>query len=202
MEEFILIEKMPFKVNNHNGTVSTNNKYDTPHSYYGMPAIEVRGENTLFWSKNGNIHNDNDCAGAIKALKSRIFSREYNHVSWCVNGKFHRNVDKPSIITTKGAMIWCKKGKIHRENDKPAVISNFDGYKAWKINGKFYERDNDKPNLIIGDNLFWIGYSEKTNTEITIKHEHKNKLDNFIAKKSIPFGIAFGVVIFLLITFA
>ena len=64
---------------------------------------------------------------------------------WWVNGKCHRENDKPAIEWVYGGKEWYVNGKLHRENDKPA-FEGANGNKSWYVNGKLH-RENDKPAL-------------------------------------------------------
>ena len=66
-----------------------------------------------------------------------------NYTSYELNGKRHRENDKPAIEWADGYKEWWVNGKLHRENDKPA-IEYADVYKSWYVNGKRH-RGNDKP---------------------------------------------------------
>ena len=52
---------------------------------------------------------------------------------WFINGKCHRDNDKPAIIYKNGRQEWNINGECHRLY-KPAVIYA-DGRQEWNING-------------------------------------------------------------------
>ena len=62
---------------------------------------------------------------------------------WELNGKNHREGDKPAIEGANGYKAWWLNGSLHREGDKPAV-EGADGTKEWFKNGKRH-REGDKP---------------------------------------------------------
>ena len=63
--------------------------------------------------------------------------------SWWYKGELHRENDKPSVEWPAGRKDWYRKGQRHRENDKPAY-EDVDGTKEWWYNGQRH-RENDKP---------------------------------------------------------
>ena len=201
MERIILIEKVTYSFDEEYHSLTTKNKYNEGHSFYGMPALELREESTLFWLKNGRVHNDIEQVATIKSINSILFNGIYQHLAWSVNGNYHRDSDKPSIITTEGTMLWFKRGKIHRDFDKPAVICNAQKIKAWYKNDYLYKRDGNKPNLIIGDSLFWIEMNEDKNEFVIKKHKHKNKIDNLLQNKGVIITFSISIVIYLIIFF-
>lgn len=66
------------------------------------------------------------------------------HRIWRVNGKLHRNNDKPAWVTyyTTGEVkyqLWCQNDNIHRENNAAVIGYQTNGvikYKSWYKNGK------------------------------------------------------------------
>ena len=88
---------------------------------------------------------------------------QYGIQRWYLNGKLHRDNDKPAIIYQNGTQYWYFNGKIHRDNDKPAIISEA-GYKEWLFNGKPH-RENGPAIIHPDGNKFWClnnkSYSEE-----------------------------------------
>jgi hypothetical protein len=196
MESMILIEKAPHSIDENARQISTYNEFDELHSYNKMPALEVFSEHTLFWAKEGALHSYDDMPSAIRSLNSLLFNRNFFHLEWSKNGLRHRENDKPAIIGNDGTMAWYIDGKLHRNNDKPALIGERDGtsIKVWAING-FISRAGGKPNLIIGDNLFWIELNMQTRVYSIIKYEKDSKvLHNYIMKNLFKFGIAITLI--------
>ncbi len=68
---------------------------------------------------------------------------------WYVNGKLHREADKPAVEHADGSKEWWVNGKKHRDNDLPAV-EWVSGYKAWYIKGKRH-RGADLPAIEYSD---------------------------------------------------
>jgi hypothetical protein len=68
---------------------------------------------------------------------------------WTVNGKMHRDGDKPALIYPGGTSCWFKYGELHRDGDKPAIIFA-DGSRNWYKHGKRH-RDGDEPAIIYAD---------------------------------------------------
>lgn len=54
---------------------------------------------------------------------------------WFKDGVFHRDGDKPAIITWNGTKYYYKNGKLHRDGLKPAVDEPR-GIKIWFKNGQ------------------------------------------------------------------
>ena len=50
-------------------------------------------------------------------------------------GHFHRDNDKPAIISDMGSRHWYQHGKIHRDGGKPAIIY-CNGEKMWYQYGR------------------------------------------------------------------
>ena len=90
------------------------------------PKKTVRFEN-----KKSTIHRD-DGGPAI------LCSDGYK--AWVVNGKRHRDGDKPAIEDKYGKEWWVN-GIRHRANNKPALIMRAGEYKEWWVNGE-YKRSN------------------------------------------------------------
>jgi len=55
-------------------------------------------------------------------------------------GCFHRDNDKPALITKMGSYHWYYHGIRHRENNKPASIY-FNGEKEYYKNGIFIKQN-------------------------------------------------------------
>ena len=66
---------------------------------------------------------------------TRVTVDIYGTQVWRVNGKLHREGDKPAVIHPSGTQMWYVNGNVHREGDKPAVI-NTDGTQMWVVNGR------------------------------------------------------------------
>lgn len=58
---------------------------------------------------------------------------------WYLNGKLHRDNDKPAYICVDGRKAWFQDGMLHRENG-PAEISPR-GRLAYYKNGKLHRKD-------------------------------------------------------------
>ena len=76
--------------------------------------------------------------------------------SWYCKGQLHRDNDKPAYEDVDGEKIWFYNGQRHRENDKPA-IEKADGTKMWYYNDA-YHRENDKPAIEYADGMknWWL----------------------------------------------
>jgi hypothetical protein len=53
---------------------------------------------------------------------------------WCVNGRLHRERDRPAIITAGGDSQWWVNGRQHRGGSQPAVLHS-DGSAEWWFQG-------------------------------------------------------------------
>ena len=80
---------------------------------------------------------------------------------WYLNGKLHREDDRPAVVSVDGTKEWwvdgkCQRsvsangdkawylnGRLHRDGDKPAY-ERADGLKEWWVNGERH-REGDKP---------------------------------------------------------
>lgn len=54
---------------------------------------------------------------------------------WWIDGKRHRDDDLPAIIWPEGAYAWYQNNRRHRDHDLPAMIS-IDDYCSWWQNGR------------------------------------------------------------------
>jgi hypothetical protein len=71
----------------------------------------------------------------------------YNYI---IDGKRHRDGDKPAVIDCYGSQIWYKNGLIHRDMDRPAILDCFNRTKIWVYMGT-YHRDGDEPAVLLLD---------------------------------------------------
>jgi hypothetical protein len=110
-----------------------------------IPYIEEKVGNTIFRSKLGRLHSEND--------KPAMDNNEHGEQLWYRNGKLHRAADLPARVqkrwnaTTKqvdSLQDWYRDGLRHREKDKPASIDSRTGRSEYVVNGKLH-RDNDLP---------------------------------------------------------
>jgi hypothetical protein len=53
--------------------------------------------------------------------------------AWFINGKHHRDGDRPAIIKENCYQAWYYDGKCHRDGDNPALV-NTNGDKSWYKN--------------------------------------------------------------------
>lgn len=60
---------------------------------------------------------------------------------WYVNGKLHRDNDKPAVEYADGTKEWWVDGKRHRDNDMPAV-ERTNGDNEWWVDGWTARRTN------------------------------------------------------------
>jgi hypothetical protein len=67
--------------------------------------------------------------------------------------KLNHGIKWNNIKNNTGDKYWYINGKIHRENDKPA-IELIDGEKFWYINGKFIKQNHDSNGIIHNDKFF------------------------------------------------
>ena len=91
------------------------------------------------------------CNDASPEVKSYLIENRIPHYihtntpeqrkEWYINGKRHRDDDKPAIVNHDGSQSWYQNGKPHREGDLPAAIFA-DGNKYWYINGNLYKYIN------------------------------------------------------------
>ena len=81
-------------------------------------------------------------ARIIESMTKREVEDEGN-ILYYLDGKLHRENDKPAVEYSDGTKEWYRKGQLHRENDNPA-IEWADGTKMWYRKGKRH-RENDKP---------------------------------------------------------
>ena len=81
---------------------------------------------------------------------------ELRTVSYYLDGKLHRENDKPAVERADGTKEWWYNGRLHRENDKPA-IECADGSKYWFYRGKLH-RENDNPAIVEADGTkeWWL----------------------------------------------
>ena len=73
-------------------------------------------------------------ARIIESMTKREVEDEGN-ILYYLDGKLHRENDKPAVEYSDGTKEWYRKGQLHRENDKPAVEWS-DGMKEWWLNGE------------------------------------------------------------------
>ena len=56
---------------------------------------------------------------------------------WYLNGVFHREGNKPSLVFPDGEQRWYINGKLHREDGPAIVYSNRSNRRpSWFLNGK------------------------------------------------------------------
>jgi hypothetical protein len=75
--------------------------------------------------------------------------------SWLLDGKLHREHDRPALISNSGAREWRRYGHLHRDHNRPAYIVG--GLLEWYRDGR-YHRDNDRPahiNANDGDRVWY-----------------------------------------------
>jgi hypothetical protein len=82
--------------------------------------------------------------------------KDENRTNWYVNGKIHRDNDRPAIEYADGYKAWFINGRRHRDYDLPAV-EHPTGTKEWYVNGRLH-RDNDKPAVerSNGNKEWWV----------------------------------------------
>lgn len=66
---------------------------------------------------------------------------------WRIDGRLHREGDKPAAVGIDGFQAWLFDGQFHRAADKPAIISQ-DGSMEWYVNGTRC-RSMGKPALVM-----------------------------------------------------
>jgi hypothetical protein len=77
-------------------------------------------------------------------------------VAHYLDGKLHREGDKPAVIERKQMNEYWLHGELHREGDKPAVIWANGTVEHYQRGRK--HRDGDKPAVIYlnGDVQYWL----------------------------------------------
>lgn len=75
---------------------------------------------------------------------------------WTLNGKMHRDGDKPAFVKKDAVAIWYQHGEIHRDQDKPAYV-HASGTKEW-YHFSDRHRDDDEPAVIKADGTreYWL----------------------------------------------
>ena len=82
-----------------------------------------------------------------QAAKLAICEVDYNgNKRWSLDGKRHRDGDKPAVKYNTGTRIWYWHGELHREGDAPAAVWS-DGSVSYYRHGRRH-RDNDEPAVI------------------------------------------------------
>lgn len=90
-------------------------------------------------------------------------------IKWFLNGKLHREGDKPALLFKNGTKEWYIKGQKHRANDKPAVV-RINGDKEWYFKGKRH-RANGLPAVITKSNSEYFEHGRKLNfQEVRFKY--------------------------------
>jgi len=87
--------------------------------------------------------------GNGKRIDYEYENQKIYKTTYTLNGKKHRDGDKPAIETASGNKVWYKNGKQHRDGDKPAIEYAY-GHKLWYQYGKRH-RDGDKPAVEYAD---------------------------------------------------
>ena len=79
------------------------------------------------------------------------YNKQFDRTTYRLpNGKLHREGDLPADYNKYYEAYWID-GKQHRDNDKPAYITN-DGYSAWWNRGK-RKRSQQKPCVITSEGI-------------------------------------------------
>lgn len=91
-------------------------------------------------------------------------------IKWFLNGKLHREGDRPALLFKNGTKEWYLNGKKHRKNDKPAVIRH-NGDKEWYIEGVRH-RANGLPAIISKNKFFYFENGKELNKE-EVKFKYK-----------------------------
>lgn len=112
----------------------------------GLIIVQNEGRDFMFLNEKKQLHRDGDkpalirfdyapsnykldSKGGIKEVHRLIEDPHMKcHVEYHVNGKLHRDGDKPAVINKlrfldeKVILKWYRKGELHRDGDKPAII--------------------------------------------------------------------------------
>jgi hypothetical protein len=107
------------------------------------------GYGKIEWIKDKKYHRLLDQPAIIRYNSE---TREIYCQEWFVEGKRHRDNNKPAYISS-GIMKWYKNGLLHTDDDSPAIID--ESYEnspiyAWYKKGHL-NRNNDKPAIIRKD---------------------------------------------------
>ena len=88
-----------------------------------------------------------------RLLTGHVYDENTGRETWFINGKLHRDQDKPAFIwysvskkSNQKSKYWYQNGELHREGDQPAVITSA-GTQEWYKHGKRH-RDGDNPAVI------------------------------------------------------
>ena len=159
-----------------NGDVKTylNNKL---HSFDDEPSYVSADGTIKKWSKNGQLHRDNDLPSSIVTkIYTTINNKEVTSITeqWYIDGNPQREKDKPTryqkdvyrnfytpseITYVKEISEWHNKNSYrHRDGDKPAYVEKDFYYKEGKITRttvteKWFQndkkhRDEDEPAFV------------------------------------------------------
>jgi len=94
----------------------------------GMSPVEKRII-TKMWLDSSKIECEEEFVGGYNP-------HDLSVKTWTMNGKHHREGDKPASIYSDGSKAWYKNGLRHRNGDRPAAVSN--ERKAWYCHGKLH----------------------------------------------------------------
>ncbi len=91
--------------------------------------------------------------------ESKLYEERNGDLRWysVATGKYHREDDKPAIITHLGAKFWYQEGLLHREGDKPAAIYS-NGEKEWYKNDLLHRLDGPAVVRCLGESCYCIDY--------------------------------------------
>lgn len=131
--------------------VFENNKKEI-HRNNGNPAIVTKSLRA--WYKNGKRHRNNGRPALIRSeyeLKhiQYINSKQSLEEYW-VNNCLHRENDLPAVIFNEKHSYWYIEGKLHRNKNKPAVING--NFLHYFNNGIIYKSEVKYDNKIVN----WI----------------------------------------------
>lgn len=140
------------------------------HRNNDLPAIHTVSGNLQEWWVNGKQHRDGDKPAVIER-NGRLY-KNGDHIL-LTRYEYCDNIDLNAVKYEGEFQEWWVNGKLHRDNDKPALVyvnndCNYDNYdrdefdslddygitsyvkeyRAWLVNGKLH-RDNDKPAVVI-----------------------------------------------------
>ena len=88
-------------------------------------------------------------------------------VAWYRYGVYHRDGDRPAVITRNGTRSWHRNGALHRGDDLPASVATLSPDHGAVIQIKWYRngvhhRDGDRPALITAhkyDKTTWVQWA-------------------------------------------
>jgi hypothetical protein len=80
---------------------------------------------------------------------------------WEKNGQYHRDNDKPAIISAAGRLEWQQNGDRHRDGDRPArIFAN--GHLEWHQNNKWHRSSGPAVIFPSGTLEWWINGEDIT----------------------------------------